>query len=69
MEGTMADRFCKNCTSFELIEHEYGECRRYPPTVIEKLVGGNSHANIFQASKHPLVPANHWCGLFSPEEE
>ena len=65
----MSERLCKNCRWFELIEYEYGECRCYPPIVIEKLVGGNSHANIFQASKHPLVPAIHWCGMFSGRQE
>lgn len=64
----MTERLCKNCTYFEPTEYEYGECRHSPPIVIEKLVGGNSHANIFQASKHPQVPANHWCGKFSPAD-
>ena len=64
----MTERLCKNCAYFEPIEYEYGECRHAPPIVIEKLVGGNSHANIFQASKHPHVTSGHWCGMFRPAD-
>ena len=60
----MSENVCGNCEWFEMIENEYGECRKNPPVIIEKLVGGNSYTNLFQASKCPLVSKNHWCGDF-----
>jgi hypothetical protein len=64
----MMKGICETCTWFVMIEHDYGECRKKPPVIIEKLVGGNSYANIFQASKSPLVSKNHWCAEFSARE-
>ncbi len=57
----MADTSCSTCIWFELIENEYGECRLNPPRIIEKLVGGSSYANLFQATKNPIVSQNHRC--------
>lgn len=65
----MMNGICGTCIWFEMIEHDYGECRKNPPVIIEKLVGGNSYANIFQASKCPLVSRNHWCAEFSLRED
>jgi hypothetical protein len=65
----MMDGICGKCIWFEMVEHDYGECRKNPPVIIEKLVGGNSYANIFQASKCPLVSRNHWCAEFSLRED
>ena len=52
-----------------MIEHDYGECRKSPPVIIEKLVGGSSYANIFQATKSPLVSKTHWCAAFTLRQE
>ena len=69
----MTKNVCDNCQWFMIIEHEYGECRKNPPVIVEKLVGGNSYANLFQGTKSPLVSKHHWCGKFlvrkEPEEK
>jgi hypothetical protein len=63
----MADTSCSTCIWFELIENEYGECRFNPPCIVEKLVGGSSYANLFQATKNPIVSQNHRCSKFEKE--
>lgn len=60
----MSDINCNNCIWFELIENEYGECRVNPPGIVEKLVGGSSYANLFQATRNPIVSQNHRCSEF-----
>ena len=60
----MADINCNNCIWFELIENDYGECRVNPPRIVEKLVGGSSYANLFQATKNPIVSLKHRCSEF-----
>ena len=64
----MMKGICGTCIWFKMIEYDYGECRKKPPVIIEKLVGGNSYANIFQASKSPLVSKSHWCSEFCLRE-
>ena len=60
---------CQQCRWFEVAGEDFGECRFAPPVIIEKLVGGNSAMNIFQATKHPIVSVNDWCARFEPEKE
>lgn len=64
----MSERSCFECFWFELIENEYGECRVNPPQIVEKLVGGSSYANLFQATKNPIVSQNHRCGKYKKTE-
>ncbi|NNK93869.1 MAG: hypothetical protein HKP41_05910 [Desulfobacterales bacterium] len=65
----MTEIQCHSCKWFEIFDDECGECRLHPPMIIEKLVGGNSWSNIFQATQHPIVSHHHWCGKFSPQEK
>ena len=60
---------CLKCRWFEMIEHEYGECRIRAPVIIEKLVGGSSYSSLFQATKSPLVSSSHWCGEFTVRDD
>ena len=64
----MSEISCNNCFWFELIENEYGECRVEPPRIVDKLVGGSSYANLFQATKNPIVSQNHLCSRFKDKE-
>ena len=65
----MSEISCSRCLWFESIENEYGECRVNPPCIVEKLVGGSTYANLFQATRTPVVSQNHRCGKFETGEE
>lgn len=64
---------CEGCHFYQSLhpKTDRGECRRYPPTIIEREVAksmeGDLLSAIYQGSWWPLVEVGEWCGEYQPE--
>lgn len=66
---------CENCRfwkpEFGDSESQFGDCRRYPPEIVDRLVddaiehgtGPDANEVVYHASCFPVTTQGDWCGM------